>query len=259
MEYREIIWNVVEDGIGEITLNRPRRFNSVSYRMMEELEDVWAKLRRDAGIVVVILRGSGERGFCAGLDMKEAVSIVGSMDADRFYDFQSRLARILTAMRTAPQPIICAVHGPAVGLGFTMALASDIRIIAKDARFSAAFINVGLGGADMGCSYFLPRLMGGGRAYELMYTGAFLCAEEALSLGLVSRVVERENLMHEVFAMARTVRSKNPLGLRLTKEAVNINMDVSGLEQALQMEDRNQTLLFLRGMLNPEKRSSRYF
>jgi enoyl-CoA hydratase/carnithine racemase len=259
MEYEAVKWNIVEEGIGEISLNRPRRFNSVSFRMMEELEDLWNSVRRRADVLAVILTGSGERGFCAGLDMKEAASLVAPMDADRFYDFQKRLARILTAMREAPQPIVCAVHGPAVGLGFTMALASDIRIISKDARFSAAFINVGLGGADMGCSYFLPRLMGAGRAYELMLTGEFLSADEALALGLVSRVVDREHLMDEALSMARKIKAKNPLGLRLTKEAININMDVGGLEQALHLEDRNQTLLFLRGMLNPEKRTTRYF
>ncbi|RJR22354.1 MAG: enoyl-CoA hydratase/isomerase family protein [Desulfobacteraceae bacterium] len=259
MDYETISWDVPEQGLGEISLNRPRRFNSVSYRMMEELEHIWEFIRRNKDILVVILKGSGERGFCAGLDMKEAVTLIGSMNADQFYEFQSRLARIMVAMRRAPQPIVCAIHGPAVGLGFSMALASDVRIISSDARFSAAFINVGLGGADMACSYFLPRLMGAGRAYELMLTGNFLSAQEALSLGLVSRVVERDSLMAETLDMARTIKGKNPLGLRLTKEAINVNMDVGGLEQALSIEDRNQTLLLLRSMLERGNKASRYF
>lgn len=259
MGYESIIWNVPEDGIGELTLNRPRRYNSVDMRMLEELEDLWAGLKRNRDVFVIILKGGGDRGFCAGLDIREAARLIGSMNADQFYEFQSRLSRILTAMRAAPQPIVCAVHGPAVGLGFSMALASDIRIVSTDARFSAAFINIGLGGADMACSYFLPRLIGAGRAYELMLTGDFLSAQEAFSLGLVSRLVERDILSEEAIKTARVLRAKNPMGLRLTKEAININMDAGSLEQALHIEDRNQTLLLLRSMLDPAGRTSRFF
>ncbi len=259
MDYETITWTIPEDGIGELALNRPRRYNSVNQRMLEEIEDLWAGLKRNREVLVVILKGSGEKGFCAGLDIKEAIRLIGSMTADQFYEFQSRLARIMVAMRSAPQPIVCAVHGPAVGLGFSMALASDIRILSTDARFSAAFINIGLGGADMACSYFLPRLLGAGRAYELMLTGDFLSAQEAFSLGLASRLVEREVLSDEAMKMARALRSKNPLGLRLTKEAINMNMDACGLEHALHLEDRNQTLLLLRSMLDPSGRTSRFF
>jgi len=259
MDYESIVWNIPEDGIGELTLNRPRRYNSVNMRMLEELEDLWAGLKRKKDVFVIILKGGGDRGFCAGLDIREAVRLIGSMNADQFYEFQSRLSRILVSMRAAPQPIVCAVHGPAVGLGFSMALASDIRIVSTDARFSAAFINIGLGGADMACSYFLPRLIGAGRAYELMLTGDFLSAQEAFSLGLASRLVERDTLSDEATKTARVLRAKNPMGLRLTKEAINMNMDAGSLEQALSIEDRNQTLLLLRSMLDPAGRTSRFF
>ena len=181
------------------------------------------------------------------------------MDTDQFYRFQARLARITLAMRQAPQPIVCAIHGAAVGLGFSFALASDIRVISTDARFCAAFINIGLGGADMACSYFLPRLIGAGRAYEFMLTGEFMSSEEAVSLGLVTRLVERDRLMDTALDVARTLNSKNPMGLRLTKEAINMNMDANGLEQALHMEDRNQTLLALRARLGKGEKTSRYF
>jgi enoyl-CoA hydratase/carnithine racemase len=146
-------------------------------------------------------------------------------------------------MRRAPQPIICAVHGAAAGQGFSFTLASDIRVISPDARFSAAYINIGLGGADMACSYFLPRMIGSGRAYEFMYTGGFISAQEAFQLGLVSRVVTRGELMETALGYARTLMGKNHMALRLTKEAINMNIDASGLEQALNIEDRNQTLL----------------
>ncbi|MBL7172032.1 MAG: enoyl-CoA hydratase/isomerase family protein, partial [Desulfobacteraceae bacterium] len=111
----------------------------------------------------------------------------------------------------------------------------------------------------MACSYFLPRLIGAGRAYEFMLTGSFMSAEEALALGLVSRVVETDQLIETALELAREMNSKNPMGLRLTKEAINMNMDAGGLEQALNMENRNQTLLVLRRKLGEGEKKSRYF
>jgi enoyl-CoA hydratase/carnithine racemase len=136
-------------------------------------------------------------------------------------------------------------------LGFSFALASDVRVISTGARFAASYINVGFGGADMACSYLLPRLIGAGRAYEYMLTGAFMTSEEAMNLGLASRVVEREMLFETALGIARIMNSKNPMGLRLSKEAINMNLDAGGMEQALNIEDRNQALLFARGVAGP--------
>jgi len=252
MQYETIEYAIVEPGIGVLSLNRPRKYNLVNHTMMEELEAFWRERLYDLETRVLLFRGNGDRGFCAGLDVKETAKMTSRMNTDQFYRFQSRLARLHLAMRQVPQPIICLVHGPAVGLGFSFALASDVRIVSRDARFSAAYINIGLGGADMACSYFLPRLLGGGRAYEFMLTGDFMKADEALNLGLVSRMVERDRLLDTALELARSMNSKNPMGLRLTKEAINMNMDAAGLEQALHMEDRNQTLLVLRGRLERE-------
>jgi len=260
MAWKTIEYEEAESGIGVLSLNRPRRYNAVSWDMMEELEDFWRERLYDLDTHVVVLRGNGERGFCAGLDMKDTMKRAPDMNTDAFYRFQARLARLTLAMRRAPQPIVCAVHGAAVGLGLSFALASDIRVLASDARFCAAYINIGLGGADMACSYFLPRAIGSGRAYEFMLTGNFMSAEEARELGLASRVVDREALLEAAMDLARTMNEKNPMGLRLTKEAINVNLDAGGLEQALQVEDRNQTLLVARSMLGRgEDKSSRYF
>lgn len=259
MDYETIEYEVQEKAIGILSLNRPRRYNSVNQKMMEDLENFWRKRQYDLETHVIIFRGKGEKGFCSGLDIKETMRGIPGMSPDQFYNFQTRLARLNLAMRRAPQPIICAVHGPAVGLGFSFALASDVRVISHDARFSAAYINIGLGGADMACSYFLPRLVGAGRAYEFMLTGNFMSAEEAMNLGLASRVVERDKLLESAMELARVMCSKNPMGLRLTKEAINMNLDAGGLEQALNMEDRNQALLVARGMLGKEGKTSRYF
>lgn len=259
MKYETIEYTEVESGIGEIALNRPRRYNSVSFQMMEELEHFWRERQYDLNTHVLILSGNGDKGFCAGLDMHEAVKNIADMDPDRFYAFQARLARLTLAMRRVPQPIVCAVHGPAVGLGFTFALASDIRIISQDARLSAAFVNIGLGGADMACSYFLPRIIGAGRAYEFMLTGEFLSAEEAMQLGMVSRMVTRSELAGTARSLAQTLNGKNPMGLRLTKEAINMSLDAGGLEQVLNLEDRNQALLVVRGLLGKNEKTSKYF
>ncbi len=254
MPYETLIHETPEPGIGVLTLNRPEAYNAVSFRMMVELETFWRERRDDLETVVVVLRGAGEKGFCAGLDMKETAKKAPEMSVPEFYRFQARLARINLAMRRAPQPIIAAVHGAAAGQGFSFVLASDIRVVTPDARFSAAYINIGLGGADMACSYFLPRMIGAGRAYEFMYTGDFMSAEEAMSLGLVSRIAEREDLRETAMVYARKLMTKNPMGLRLTKEAVNMNLDAGGLEQALNLEDRNQTLLAVGPFIDPSRR-----
>ena len=249
MEFETIEYDVIEEGIGLLALNRARRYNSVNQQMMLELEQFWRERLYDLETRVIVMKGNGERGFCAGLDMKETMKTAPHMNTEEFYRFQVRLARLLLAMRRVPQPIIAAIHGAAVGLGFSFALASDVRVITEDVRFSAAYINIGLGGADMACSYFLPRMIGAGRAYEFMLTGNFMSAQEAQELGLVSRVVSRQELMETAMALARTMKSKNPMGLRLTKEAINMNIDAGGLEQALNMEDRNQVLLVIRSKM----------
>ncbi len=259
MTYETIEYEMIEPGIGMLSLNRPRKYNAVSIQMMEELEAFWKERLYDLETHVVVFKGNGKRGFCAGLDMKEVMKTASHMSPDAFYRFQARLARLNLAMRQAPQPIVAAVHGAAAGLGFSFAMASDLRVITPDARFSAAYINIGLGGADMACSYFLPRLIGTGRAYEFMLTGNFMTADEAMGLGFCSRLVETDQLLETALELAKTMNSKNPMGLRLTKEAINVNLDTGGLEQALQVEDRNQTLLLLRGMVGKDDKTSRYF
>jgi enoyl-CoA hydratase/carnithine racemase len=259
VNYETIEYQELEKGIGIIALNRPRRYNSVSFQMMEELEHFWAQKQHDLATHVLIMKGNGEKGFCAGLDMHESIKKLSDMDPDRFYAFQARLARLTLSMRRIPQPVIGAIHGPAAGLGFSFALASDIRIVSRDVRFSAAYINIGLGGADMACSYFLPRLIGAGRAYEFMLTGDFVSAEEALQLGMVSRMVERTELLDTAIELAQALNQKNPMGLRLTKEAINMSLDAGSLEQVLNLEDRNQALLVTRGMLGKNEKTSKYF
>ncbi len=235
-----------QDGnTGIITLNRRESYNAVNSEMLFELEDLFERLKFNNDIVVLILNGGDCKGFCAGLDMKEFGPEIFGMDTKEMYNAQMRLSRLLLKMRQIPQPVISAVHGSATGLGFSFAMASDIRIITPDARFCASYLNIGLGGADMASSYFLPRLIGAGRAYEFLLTGEWMNAQEALSLGFVSKIVERDKLMEEAKCIADIICSKNHLGIRMTKEAINIAIDISSLESALQIEDRNQVMLML--------------
>lgn len=245
--YNTIKLEMLETGIMLVALNRPQQLNAVSHQMADDLADLWARLRHDLSVRVVLLKGEGEKGFCGGIDIKEGL-LPEEMNAPSFYDFQTRLGELELAMRQIPQAIIVMVHGAAAGAGFSFAMASDIRVISKDARFSAFYVNVGLGGADLSCSYFLPRIIGAGRAYEYMFTGNFMSSEEAMNLGFASRCVEREELLPTAMELARTIAAKDPLAIRLTKEAINHNLDCAGLEAALNMENRNQALMIMHNM-----------
>jgi len=240
-----------ENGILIVGLNRPDKLNAMNRQMVNELCDLWTGLAHNLDIRVVILRSEAEKGFCGGMDVADCFQ-PNIMNGPGMYDFQLDLGRIELAMRQMPQPIICAVHGAAAGAGMCFALASDIRIITPDARFNAAFINVGIGGADMGSSYFLTRLIPAGRAYELMYTGRFIKADEAMQLGLASYCVERDQLMDKAMEIAQVIASKEPFVIKLTKEAINLNLDCPGLEAAIQLENRNQNMIIL-NTLNKSK------
>ena len=230
--------------VGMLELNRPMQLNAVNEEMIVELDAFLRERRHDLETKTLILSGAGEKGFCAGIDNKETLPNSLKFDFENFYNAQGLISRLILAMRQIPQPIVAAVHGAAAGLGFSLAMGADLRIATVDARFIASYINIGTGGADMASSYLLPRLIGAGRAYEFLLTGNVMNAQTALDLGLVSRVVEREELYGTALELAKTMANKNPLGLRLTKEAINVNIDAPGLEAALNVEDRNQTLCF---------------
>jgi len=232
-----------EAGIGYLTLDRPATYNAFDHSMVEAFEGLLRDLRYDEETRVIILDGGDARGFCAGLDTKVYAPEIFKMTPMAAYNAQVRMSRLFLGMRQIPQPIIACVHGAAAGIGFSLAMASDLRILAEDARFSAAYINIGLGGADMASSYFLPRLIGAGRAYEYLLTGNWMDAATALELGFASRIVEKDEMIRTAQELARTMVEKNPMGIRMTKEAINCNLDCPGLEAALNMEDRNQIMM----------------
>jgi len=255
-----------EGAVAWLTLNRPHSLNALNTTIVDELHDFLAGLNSEAKTRVVVMRGAG-RGFCAGLDLKQHTG--GGPDAwnasvSGMFDLQRRLSSLVIAMRRAPQPFIAAVRGPAAGGGFSLALACDVRIASDSARFNAAFVRIGLTACDMGLSYFLPRVVGLSVASELMLTGRFINAPRALATGLVSEVVPDKDLEAAAGRLAQEMTETSPLGLRLTKECLAASVDAGSLEQAIYMEDRNQTLCVNAGYVEEgarafiEKRKPRF-
>jgi enoyl-CoA hydratase/carnithine racemase len=227
--------------VGWLTLNRPEALNAIDTTMVSELRDYFTGLQEDRETRIVVMRGAG-RTFCAGLDIKAAQSGSDEVPFAGGMGFQNYLAEVYIMMRRCPQPIISLIHGSACGGGFAFVLASDIRIAAEDARMNAAFIRVGLSACDMGTSYFLPRLVGTSVASELMLTGRFINAERALRTNLVSEVVPNDTLTDAAQCYIDDMLTTSPIGLRLTKEGLNMAIDAPGLEAAIAMENRNQVL-----------------
>jgi len=238
-----------KDKIGILSLNRPERLNAFTVEMLHELGDCFGKLYYDLTTRVVILRGEG-RIFCAGTDLN--VMVEGGEGQQKlgevqyiYHKMQQPLSEVVVRMRKAPQPIIAAVHGAAAGGGFGLSLASDVRIAGEAARFNAAFIRVGLSAGDMGVSYFLPRLIGWSKAAEYLFTGRFMDAKTAERFGLVARVVPTDQVLPVAMELANEMLQNSPMGLRMTKEVLNTNIDAGGLESALQLENRTQTICSL--------------
>lgn len=230
-----------EGPVDWLTLNRPTMLNAMSRTMMLELQHYFGRLYTDHSVRVVVLTGAG-RGFCAGLDLKEerAEGEGGPVNGLRV---QRRVSEIVMRMRRAPQPIISLINGPASGGGFALALASDIRIATPSARMNAAFIRIGLTACDVGVSYFLPRLVGSALASELLLTGRFIDGARAEKVGLVSRVVAPEDLAAAGREIAAEIIGNSPVGVRLTKECLNMSIDAASLEAVIAMEDRQQILV----------------
>jgi len=230
-----------KDGVDWLTLNRPEALNAIDTPMVTELRDYFGNLQEDRDTRIVVMQGAG-RAFCAGLDIKASQENLHEPPFGGGMGFQGYLAEVYIRMRRCPQPIISLIQGPACGGGFAFALASDIRIAGESARMNAAFIRIGLSACDMGASYFLPRLIGTSIASELMLTGRFINAERALRTNLVSEVVPDAELQTAAQSYIDDMLTTSPMGLRLTKEGLNVSIDAAGLEAVMAIENRNQVL-----------------
>jgi len=239
-----------EPGIGLVAMNRPERLNAINPAMVADFDALLTALAKDEKIRVLILTGAG-RGFCSGADLNEAMA---NRQTEAFADPESFLrlgqepyAALITGLRAIPQPVIAAVNGPAAGAGFSLALAADVRFASPAAYFINSFINIGLSGSELGSTYFLPRLVGLAPAAEILYTGRKVPAEEAERIGLVNRIVPPEELLETALACARQMTAKVPAALRLTKRALDRNIDAPSLAAAVDFESRNQALMIFSG------------
>ena len=225
-----------------VALNRPDRLNAMNEPLIAALLDYFTALRDRPQVRVVVLRAEG-RAFCAGLDLAGWPRDPDAGPVHQVWRTQRMIASVMQAMRRCPQPVIAAAQGPACGGGFSLLLASDVRYAAPDLRMNAAYIKIGLGGCDMGASYFLPRLVGASVAAEYLLTGKFMTADKALACGLVSDIVPADQLLDKALSLAGEMLLTSPMGLRLTKDALNLNIDAGSMEHAFALEDRQQVML----------------
>ena len=257
MEFETIKFELEENGIGILTFNRPEKANAISFQMVEDLHSLLDALMTNLDCRVLIMKAEGKV-FNAGQDLSDASVLKSKKKPDHlkkfyfldipevvksFMYYQWRISDLIIKMRKISQPIITVIQGAAMGAGFSITMAADIRIAGKNAKFNAGYINIGLTGADMGSSYFLPRLIGMSRASELLYTGRFFGAEEATKIGFVLKIVEEEKLFDSAMEMAKEMLTKSPLGLRMTKQAINLSLDSPSLETIIQLENRGQVLV----------------
>lgn len=218
---QDSVLSYIENGIGTLTLNRPERFNCISVAMLDVLIGKLDALLKDDTVRAIVLTGAG-RAFCAGADQAEMVD----RDAQEWEYLVERYLVPVRMIAEANKPVIAALNGDTVGGGLGLAIACDMRVAVDSARFCAPFIAIGLAGCDMSCGYFLPRLIGMGRATEMMMTARFIKAEEAERIGLVNRLVSVHELADGAQTLARQLAQKSPIAVGWTKRAIRRSMDI---------------------------------
>jgi enoyl-CoA hydratase/carnithine racemase len=226
------------DGIATIRLNDPEKLNALTFQTYGDLEKIMAELASDNSVKVVVLTGTG-KGFCSGGSVNDIIGPLLKMKGDELYKFTRMTCNVVKNMRNLKKPIIAAVNGIAAGAGAMLMLASDLRIFSDKARAAFLFVKVGLSGADMGALYLLPRIVGLGKATELVYFGDTIDAQEAYRIGLANRVVSGETLMDEAHKWATRLKDGPLYALGVTKELIEHEANVD-LETALEMEARAQ-------------------
>jgi enoyl-CoA hydratase/carnithine racemase len=231
----------LDDGVATVTFSRPDKLNALTFDVYADLRDLLGELPHRGEARVLVLTGEG-RGFCSGGDVEEIIGELQSMSAGELLDFTRMSGAVVKAMRDAPLPIVAAVNGVAAGAGSVLALASDFRLLARSAKLSFLFTRVGLAGADMGAAYLLPRLIGLGRASELLILGDEVDAERAAEIGLASNVVDDDQLAKEATKLARRLADGPALAHATTKILLSRESDM-GLADAIEMEALAQALL----------------
>ena len=226
------------DGVATVTLNRPERKNPLTFESYAELRDTFRSLASAKDVKVVVIRGEGGN-FCSGGDVHEIIGPLTRMDDAGLLEFTTMTGDLVKAIRACPQPIIAAVEGVCAGAGAILAMASDIRFASPSAKAAFLFTRVGLSGADMGACAILPRIIGHGRAAELLFTGRSMSADEGLAWGFWNRVVE--DVLAEANALARELARGPTFAHAMTKRQLDAEWHVS-IEEAITMEAEAQAI-----------------
>ena len=231
----------VDDGVGLLTFDRPDKLNALTFEVYADLRDLLAELPHRDDVRAMVITGAG-RGFCSGGDVHEIIGRLLQMQPHDLLDFTRMTGSVVQRMRECPLPIIAAVNGIAAGAGAVIALAADFRLLARSASFAFLFTKVGLAGADMGSAYLLPRIVGLGRATELLMLGEKVDAERAIELGLAGEVVGDEDLLKRAGELARSLAGGPTLAYASTKMLLSreLDMDLAG---SLELEAMTQALL----------------
>ena len=233
------LWHF-DQGVATITLNRPDRKNPLTFESYAELRDLFRGLVYVRSVKAVIIAGAGGN-FCSGGDVHEIIGPLVAMDMPELLDFTRMTGDLVKAMRHCPQPIIAAVDGVCAGAGAIISMASDLRIATRDAKVAFLFNRVGLAGCDMGACAILPRIIGQGRAAELLYFGRNMSGEEGERWGYFNRLVERDDLLAEADRMAAEIAAGPSFANAMTKNQLHVEWDM-GLDAAIEAEAQAQAI-----------------
>lgn len=231
----------VSEGVGTITFQRPEKLNALTFDTYADLRDLLAEVEHLDEVRVLVMTGQG-RGFCSGGDVDEIIGELRRMGAKQLLEFTRMTGSVVERMRRLPKPIVAAVNGTAAGAGSVIALAADLRVLAASASFHFLFTRVGLAGADMGSAYLLPRLVGLGRATEMLLLGDPVRADEAVAVGLASQVVPDGDLPGAAAALAGRLASGPAFAYSATKVLIGRELDMD-LGSAIELEAFTQALL----------------
>jgi enoyl-CoA hydratase/carnithine racemase len=236
---RHFLWKV-ENRIGRITLNRPDKRNPLTFESYAELRDLFRALTTDANVRAVVIDGAGGH-FCSGGDVNEIIGPLTKMDKPALLDFTRMTGDLVRAMRACPQPVIAAIDGTCAGAGAMIALFSDFRYATPAARTAFLFIRVGLAGCDMGACAALPRVIGHGRAAELLYTGRVFTAEEGERWGFFNAIVPADTLMARSLELAGQIADGPTFAHAMTKKMLHREWGM-GLDEAIDAEGKAQAV-----------------
>ena len=230
----------VQDGIGSIRLDRPEMLNSLTFEIYRRLRDLFVEIETDEDVRAVTITGAG-KGFCSGGDVEDIIGALFKCDSKGLLEFTRMTCDLILAIRECRRPVIAALNGTVAGAGAVIATACDARIASKSAKIAYLFTRVGLSGADMGAAWMLPRLIGLGRATELLMTGDFIDAREALRIGLYNKMVPDGEALNNAIDFAVRLAAGPPAALSVTKDALDGEACMT-LADALEAEARAQAL-----------------